>query len=188
MTDKLQPKDKDKEELEETSPEEEEIVEETQDESDEREEQPSQLELAKREAEEYLDGWQRARAELANYKKRIDREKLDMGVRMKGEILSRYLPIVDDLERALQDRPDAADTEAWAEGIELIYKKMHDILEAEGVQVIAAEGELFDPVLHEALSNEPSEEHESGVVIEVIQQGYQLDERVIRPALVRIAK
>jgi molecular chaperone GrpE len=186
VTDKLQPNDK--EDLEEIAPEDEETEDQSLDGTEEVEEQPSELEVAKREADEYLDGWQRARAELSNYKKRIEKEKSEMSAFMKGGILARYLPILDDLERALQDRPDSADVGAWAEGIELIYKKFSDIMEAEGVQTIAAEGETFDPALHEALSHEPSETHESGVVIEVIQHGYQIDERVIRPALVRVAK
>lgn len=192
MTDKLQPKDeKEPQEMQELAAEGEASIEgeaSELDEQSEAEQELSELDLAKRQAEEYLDGWQRARAELANYKKRAEREKGGMSVQLKGDIFSRYLPIVDDLERALQDRPDGSDADAWAEGIELIYKKIRDIMEAEGVQAIAVEGEPFDPVLHDALSHEQSEKHESGLVIEVIQQGYQIDERVIRPALVRVAK
>lgn len=192
MTDKLQPKDK--QELEEPTEAEAGEHEAAQEldpaeaELEEQEQELSELDLARREADEYLDGWQRARAELANYRKRVEREKEELFLRLKGEILARYLPIADDLERALQDRPTENDAAAWAEGIELILKKVRDIMDSEGVRSIASEGDEFDPELHEALSHEPSEEHASGLVIEVIQQGYQINDRVIRPALVRVAK
>jgi molecular chaperone GrpE len=104
---------------------------------------------------------------------------------MKGDIIKKVLPALDDLERALQNRP--AD-DAWANGIELIARKLQNLLEAEGVKRIEAKGAAFDPNFHEAISHEPSEEVGSGHVIEVVQNGYTLNERVIRPALVRVAQ
>jgi molecular chaperone GrpE len=94
---------------------------------------------------------------------------------------------VDDLQRALKDRPVDNDGAAWAEGVELIYRKLMTILEAEGVTPIEAEGEMFDPNLHEAVVQSDSDEHESGQVIEVLQTGYKLGDRVLRPAMVRVA-
>lgn len=139
-------------------------------------------------AEEYLDGWQRARADFSNYKKRIEREQQDTYRRAAGDILTRYLTIVDDMERALKDRPTEGDGAQWAEGIELIYRKLHTFLEAEGVEPIEALGQPFDPNLHEAISHEDSEEYEAGHVTEVLQQGYKMGETVLRPALVRVAR
>lgn len=139
-------------------------------------------------AEEYLDGWQRARADFSNYKKRIEREQQDTYRRAAGDILTRYLTIVDDLERALKDRPTDGDGAQWAEGIELIYRKLHTFLEAEGVEPIEALGQPFDPNLHEAISHEESDEFEAGHVTEVLQQGYKMGETVLRPALVRVAR
>jgi molecular chaperone GrpE len=104
---------------------------------------------------------------------------------MKGELIKKVLPVLDDLERALQNRP--AD-DAWASGIELIVRKFQNLLDADGVKRIEAKGAAFDPAFHEAISHEPSEEVESGHVIDVVQNGYMLGERVIRPALVRVAK
>ncbi len=147
-----------------------------------------ELETVKSQADEYLDGWQRARAEFANYKKRTTREQEEARERIAGETISKYLGVVDDLERALRERPAEDDTAAWAEGIELIYRKLVALLESEGVRKIAAEGEQFDPMLHEALSHEESGDHKEGQVIEVIQPGYRMGERVLRPALVRVAK
>jgi molecular chaperone GrpE len=148
----------------------------------------SELESWQAQAGEYLDGWQRSRAEFANYKKRVDRELAQAYQSASGNIFKRYLEVLDDLERALKNRPQEGDGAAWAEGIELIYRKLTSILEAEGVKVMPAQGQIFDPNLHEAISQEENGEYESGQIIEVIKQGYLLGDRVLRPALVRIAR
>jgi molecular chaperone GrpE len=143
------------------------------------------LEEAEAKALEYKDGWQRAQADFQNYKKRLERDHEMMYASMKGDIIKRVLPVLDDLERALQNRPAH---EAWVSGIELIAHKLRSVLEAEGVKRIEAEGQPFDPNFHEAISHEPGGEVESGYVIAVTQNGYMLGERVIRPAMVRVAK
>jgi molecular chaperone GrpE len=102
-----------------------------------------------------------------------------------GSVIKRYLPVLDDMERAMDSRP--ADL-AWANGIELICRKLQSILEAEGLKRIEAEGQKFDPTIHEAISQEPAEGVESGTVLGVIRNGYMLGERVIRPAMVRVAQ
>jgi molecular chaperone GrpE len=147
-----------------------------------------ELERVKAEAAEYLDGWQRARAEFANYKKRVDRENEEARERITGEIITRYLGVVDDFERALARAPEDEACQEWIKGVELIYQKLFAILEAEGVEPIQAEGERFDPNLHEAISYEESDDHEEGTIIEVTQRGYRLGERVLRPAMVRVAR
>lgn len=149
---------------------------------------PEEIDTLRREAEEYLDGWQRARAEFANYKRRTEREMAEIRQRIRGDMLVSILPIIDDLERALRDRPSEGEASSWASGIELIYRKLLALLEAEGVQEIQTEGERFDPNRHEALSHEESEDHREGEIIDVLQKGYRLGERVLRPALVRVAK
>jgi molecular chaperone GrpE len=139
-------------------------------------------------SEEYLDGWQRERADFANYKKRTDRERQQMRLDISGAIIRRYLEIVDDLERALQNKPTEGEGATWAEGIELVYRKFLTALEAEGVVLMEATNQEFDPNLHEAISQEPSEDFESGQVIEVVRNGYMIGERVLRPATVRVAQ
>lgn len=148
----------------------------------------NELEQAQAKADEYLDGWQRARAEFANYKKRVERDQAQVYQTAAGSIIKRYLDILDDLERALKNRPRSGDGAAWAEGIELIYHKFQSVLESEGVKPMKAEGQPFDPNLHEAIAQEENPEHESGTVIEELQQGYMLGDRVLRPARVRVAK
>ena len=145
------------------------------------------LETSEAKAAEYLDGWQRAKAEFTNYRKRQERERELMRFETVGRVAKRYLPVVDDMERALKERPTEGEGAAWSEGIELIYRKLITTLEAEGVTPIEAEGEMFDPNLHEAVVQSESDEHESGQVIEVLQTGYKMGERVLRPATVRIA-
>jgi molecular chaperone GrpE len=148
----------------------------------------ARLAEAERLASEYLDGWQRSRAEFANYKSRVKRDELEAHSQATASVLARTLPVLDDLERALRDRPRDGEAGVWADGLELIYRKWLALLEAAGVEPIPAEGLHFDPTLHEALSHEESPEHGEGEVIQVITQGYRLGDRVLRPALVRVAK
>jgi molecular chaperone GrpE len=148
----------------------------------------AELVECQRQSQEYLDGWQRARAEFANYKKRVERDQEHLRQNISAEILRRYLDVLDDLALALKNRPESDEGAAWASGIELIYRKMLSLLETHGVQMMQADGQLFDPNLHEAISSEPSDDHESGEILEVIKSGYTIGERVLRPALVRVAR
>jgi molecular chaperone GrpE len=143
------------------------------------------LEEAESKTSEYKDSWLRSQAEFQNYRKRLERDNEVMYLSMKGDIIKKVLPLLDDLERALQNR--AAD-DAWASGIELIARKFQNILESEGLKRIDALGKEFDPNFHEAISHEPANGAQSGHVIGVVQNGYMLGERVIRPALVRVAQ
>ncbi len=131
-----------------------------------------------------LDGWQRSVAEFQNFKKRLERDREADQVAMKGDIIRKFLPVLDDLERALQDRPAS---DSWSDGIELIRRKLQSIFEAEGLKRLEAEGQPFDPNFHEAISTEPVDGMESGRVVAVVQNGYMLGDRVIRPAQVRVS-
>jgi molecular chaperone GrpE len=150
----------------------------------------SELDQALAKANDYLTGWQRERAEFINYKKRIEREQSQGGQNAFGNAIRRYLDIADDLARALKDknRPSEGNGAIWAEGIDLIHRKMVAAFEADGVKMIDAKGKFFDPNMHEAISHEDSPDHESGQIIDVVQPGYILGERVIRPARVRVAR
>jgi molecular chaperone GrpE len=147
-----------------------------------------ELEKLRAKSEEYLDGWQRERAEFANFKKRMERERDQMKQNLTGDLIRRYLEVLDDLERALKNRPAEGEGATWAAGIELVYRKLFAILEQEGIEKLEVEGEIFDPNLHEAISHEANNEYESGQVIEVIKNGYRIGERILRPALVRVAQ
>ncbi len=145
----------------------------------------TQLAEAQAKTQEYLDALQRERADFVNYRRRVEQEKEQMGQWTTGETVKKLLPVLDDLELALANRP--AD-EPWANGVELVYRKFQSILEKEGILRIDAEGKPFDPNLHEAIMQEPSETHESGAVAAVLRQGYMHGERVLRPALVKVAQ
>ena len=145
----------------------------------------NKLAQAECQAAEYKDGWQRSAADFQNYRRHVEAEKAETYQNAAGSIIKRYLPVLDDMERALAARPDSL---AWVDGIELIYRKLQYILESEGLKRIEAEGRMFDPNYHEAILQEPSEDHESGQIIAVVQNGYVLGERVIRPAMVKVAQ
>jgi molecular chaperone GrpE len=144
-----------------------------------------QLAEAESKTSEFKDSWLRSQAEFQNYKKRLERDNEMTYLSMKGDIIKKVLPALDDLERALQNR--RAD-DPWADGIELIARKLQNMLDSEGVKRIEALGAEFDPNFHEAISHEPADGARSGHVIGVVQNGYMLGERVIRPAMVRVAQ
>lgn len=148
-----------------------------------------QAELAelRQQSKEYLEGWGRERADLRNFKQRIEREQSAQNQVVTANVVKKYLVILDDLQRALVNAPQAGEAAEWARGIELIVRKLQAILEAEGVQPIPASGE-FDPALHEAITHEDHPKLKSGQIIEVVQQGYRIGDRIIRPALVRVAR
>jgi molecular chaperone GrpE len=147
-----------------------------------------ELQQSQTQAKDYFEGWQRERADFANYKRRIERDQIAMSQNITIDTVKKYLSVLDDMERALKARPTDETAAAWANGIELILRKLQNILDAEGVKRIPAETEEFNPSRHEAISHEESPDHTSGQIIEVIQQGYTLGDRVIRPALVRVAR
>jgi molecular chaperone GrpE len=136
---------------------------------------------------EYLDGWQRSKAEFSNYKKRVNRDRDQYGKDAVGRVVKNYLPVLDDLERALKEKPVADSLETWVNGIELIYRKLALTMENDGVLPMEVTGEMFDPNLHEAVAQIESEGYESGQIVDVIQTGYRIGERVLRPAKVCIA-
>ncbi|KAA3643314.1 MAG: nucleotide exchange factor GrpE [Chloroflexi bacterium] len=145
------------------------------------------LQIAQEESEKHLDNWQRTQADLDNYKKRVARDQQQMTHDVKGRVAKQYLDVLDDLTRALADKPAEGDGAVWAEGIELIHRKLNTILDNEGVKAMDVEGQMFDPSFHEAIGQVESDDHESGQIVEVVQQGYFIGERVLRPAMVRVA-
>lgn len=158
---------------------------------EETSEEPSleeQLAQAKAEAADYKDRWMRSQAEFANARKRMEKQRLDTYNNAKAEIVLQLLPVLDDFERAVNNAPENVREDSWYEGIELVEKKLKGVLENLNVTSVTAVGEPFDPNWHEAISQEASEEHESGVVSRELQKGYKIGDKVIRPALVVVAE
>jgi molecular chaperone GrpE len=134
----------------------------------------------------------RAVADFDNYRKRIERERRELSDYAATDVLLELLPIIDNFERALQ-APGAtagkpAESEAFKKGVELIHKQMLDLLRKRGVTLIDALGADFDPNVHQAVIHEPSEEHREGEVMQELQRGYKLGDRLLRPAMVKVAK
>lgn len=147
-----------------------------------------QLAAAQAEAASNLDRWQRTQADFANARKRFDKQRIEAYTNATADLVVKLLPLMDDFERALGNAPGGAQNEPWLAGVTLIYRKMAGLLDEMNVQPIVAVGEPFDPHLHEALSQEPSREYASGVVVRELRRGYRLGDRVIRPSLVTVAE
>ncbi len=148
-----------------------------------------ELENVQAQADEYLDDLRRERAAFQNYKKRQANERAGLRQLAVSDLVIQILPILDDLERALGVLPEEQNDQPWVAGVELIQRKMRSTLENNGVVLVEAEpGQSFDPFIHEAVSYEENEDHKEGEIIEVVQKGYQLGERTLRPAMVRVAK
>jgi len=144
------------------------------------------LEELRREKDSLQDRLLRTAAEFDNYRKRVERERRDLADFMKADILAEILPIVDNFERALQ--APSSDTDSLRKGVELIHKQMHDFLRKRGVTPIEALGADFDPNFHQAVIHETSPSHREGEVIEELQRGYMLGDKLLRPAMVKVAK
>jgi len=145
-----------------------------------------QLAKAQTLAGEYLDDLQRERATFQNYRKRIERERAEQALSVAGDLLLRLLPTLDDFYRAMDAVPQG-ERDQWFAGVALILRKLERFLADEGVVEIEALGQPFDPVFHEAIGVDAEADAESGTITQVLQRGYRLGERVLRPAMVRVA-
>ena len=148
---------------------------------------PDPAEELRRERDALQDRLLRTAAEFDNFRKRIDRERREHQEFASSDVLREILPIIDNFERALQ-APAEGDVDAYRKGLELIHKQMLDMLRKRGVTPIEALGADFDPNLHQAVIQEISSGHREGEVMQELQRGYMLGERLLRPAMVKVAK
>ena len=147
-----------------------------------------QLEEATSDLERFKSGMQRAQADLLNYKRRTEEERENLLKYSNSRLLVVLLPVLDEFNLALSQSPDENAPESWIEGIRLIQRKLHSLVESEGVTRIEAEGKSFDPLEHEALAQQESTEHEDGQVLIVVRDGYKLRGRLLRPAQVIVSQ
>ena len=148
-----------------------------------------ELEQVKAQATENLDGWQRSRAEFANYKRRVEAERSELAANVSAEALKRVLPAVDDFERAMQTLPEDLKDQPWINGVLMVQRKLNAALEQAGITAIPTKpGDVFDPNLHEAVTHEDSDQFTSAQIIGEVQKGYKIGDRVLRPSLVRVAR
>ena len=141
-----------------------------------------------RQRDEYKDLLLRKSAEFDNYRKRIDRERQAVGEAAAASLIEEILPLVDDLDRALNADAGGDASDAYRRGVELIHRQLGEILRKRGVRAIEALGADFDPHYHQAVSHEPAEGRREGEIIEEFRRGYMLGDRLLRPSMVKVAK
>jgi molecular chaperone GrpE len=146
---------------------------------------PAELE---RQRNDYFERLLRKTAEFDNYRKRTDRERVKLSEAAAADLIEELLPLVDDMERALKADPGTEETAAIRRGVELIYKQLLDTLRKRGVTPIDSLGADFDPHFHMAVSHEPADGRRDGEVVEEFRRGYMLGDRLLRPAMVKVAK
>ena len=146
----------------------------------------SELADLQRERDDYKDRWLRKGAEFDNYRKRVERERREQADQSVVDLLQELLLVVDDFDRALTVGGDEGG--AYRKGVELIHGKLHDLLRKQGVKAMDVLGADFDPNVHMAVMHEESPEHREGEVIGELQKGYMLHDRLLRPAMVKVAK
>ena len=150
-------------------------------------EAPPDVADLQRERDDFRDRWMRKSAEFDNYRKRIERERREQADQAVVDLLQELLLVVDDFDRALT--VDAGDGDpAYRKGVELIHGKLHDILRKHGVRPFDALGADFDPNVHQAVVHEVSPDHREGEVIGELRKGYMMNDRLLRPAMVKVAK
>jgi molecular chaperone GrpE len=148
-----------------------------------------EMKSLKAELENQKDTYLRAHADFDNYKKRVQRDASRSYQDAMTNILKIFLSVSDDIERALKNPPKENEISSWINGIELIHQKLMNQMKNQGVERMNVQpGDLFDPNRHEAITQEEHPEYEDGQIIEVVQPGYQISDRIIRPAMVRVAQ
>jgi molecular chaperone GrpE len=146
-----------------------------------------ELEDARRSDAEHRNNWHRSAADFANYKRRTDEERTTLTQFSNAILIGKLLSVLDDFDRALESVPAEEAGDPWVEGVQLVERKLRNVLESEGVTPIEAVGQPFDPNLHEAVVHEDTADHPDNQVIGELQRGYRLHDRLIRPSLVRVA-
>ena len=141
----------------------------------------------KGEVDTNLDGWQRSRAEFDNYRRRTQKQLADSKQQGAMDAFAKILPVIDDFERAFSNIPADLDSNPWISGTSLILKNIQKVLDEFDIDVIDPVGEEFDPTMHEAIGMDDSSEYDSGIVTTTLQKGYKNGDKILRPALVRVA-
>ncbi|MBM7541684.1 nucleotide exchange factor GrpE [Amphibacillus cookii] len=172
------------EEIEEVEEVEQELVDDTEEKTTDT--STEELEQIRQEKDELYNKLIRLQAEYDNFRKRTQREKAADLKYKSQSLVTELLPIVDNFERALDNKPEDQSVQAYFEGMEMIYRQLSTALEKEGVEIIETVGETFDPNIHQAVMQVEDDQYDSNIVVEELQKGYRLKDRVIRPAMVKV--
>jgi len=157
---------------------------------DEEEQRPceSELEKAKTEAAQYHDRWMRLAAEFENFRKRSSRQFAELVQSANERLVAQLLPVLDNFERALNHHGDEETSESFRKGVEMIFGQLQNVLESEGLKPLDSVGKPFDPEYHDAMMQIESEKYKSGTIVEEVEKGYTLNDRVLRHAKVMVSK
>ncbi|WP_248926758.1 nucleotide exchange factor GrpE [Paenibacillus hamazuiensis] len=164
---------------------------ETAGEPQEASEQPSaensELEAARKLAEENYQRFLRAQADFDNFRRRTREEKEQFAKYASLKLIEQLLPVVDNFERAMSTSKETKDFDALVKGLDMTFRQLEQVLAQEGLQPMNAVGQPFNPEFHQAIMQVESEEHEEGIVVEEVQKGYMLKDKVVRPAMVKVS-
>jgi len=138
-------------------------------------------------AEENQSRFLRAQADFDNFRRRTLKEKEELAQYASMKLIEQMLPVLDNFERAIQSGAEAATADAFVKGVDMIYRQLFQVLEAEGLKAMEPVGQPFDPEMHQAIMQVASEEYEDGIVVEAVQTGYWMKDKVIRPAMVKVS-
>jgi molecular chaperone GrpE len=147
----------------------------------------ARIEQLEADAKEASNRYLRLAADFDNYKKRVRQEQSETIQRANADLIGKLLPVFDNLHRVVESAPVGVD-DAWLQGIKLTLQQLDELLASQGVSPIESVGTPFDPTLHEAIGHEESDEHPEDTVVSEVRKGYRLHDRVVRPALVRVAR
>lgn len=147
----------------------------------------AELEKLRAESEEYQQRLLRTQADFDNFRRRTVKEKEELGKYASAKLITELLPVIDNFERALSSAGESTDASSYTKGVEMIFRQLEGVLKAEGLTPMEAEGQPFNPEFHQAIMQVGSDEHEEGVVVEVVQKGYLLKDKVLRPAMVKVS-
>lgn len=149
--------------------------------------QDTKLAALERLAEENQNRYLRAQADFDNFRRRTLKEKEELAQYATSKLVGELLPVLDNFQRALQTSGEAAQSDSFAKGVDMIYRQLFQVLEAEGLKAMEPIGQPFDPEHHQAIMQVETDEYEEGIVVEVMQPGYWLKDKVIRPAMVKVS-
>lgn len=155
--------------------------------AEEAQEEPAELKEARAQAEELQQRLLRAQADFDNFRRRTMKEKEELAQYASSKLVTQLLPVLDNFERALAAAQTGSEEQSFVKGVDMIFRQFMQVLEQEGVKAMNAVGEPFNPEFHQAIMQVESEEHEEGIVVEEVQKGYMLKDRVLRPAMVKVS-
>lgn len=138
-------------------------------------------------SEEYMQRLARSQADFDNFRKRTIREKEELGKYASSKLISELVPVIDNFSRALDTNPEGEGSESFVKGVRMIYRQFENVLQAEGLTAMETIGQPFNPEFHQAVMTVESDEHEEGTVVEELQKGYMLKDKVLRPAMVKVS-